>query len=281
MATGISDAIEVQTGTLGGSLSAKLAAALSSLQVKPSSFTLAVNTIQAQASQQLQVLGHLIDGKTVLDLTSTAEGTTYTSSELTICNLGAPDGNVFAGNNGFSAQAMGTVTTFSPTPLSFVSIQGFANGVDVNGNYAYVAAGSAGLQVVNISNRPNPAIVGSLSLAGNSNDVRLPGNFAYVAGGGHYGAGAGVLPKVVSEQLGHASTAFALDTYAHVLPHMQDEAAIRRRFFLAFIATASTPGWAKLVVRAVHSRLKVFATRIRECGPLSRSCAARPAHLAR
>jgi len=37
----------------------------------------------------------------------------------------------------------------------------------------------------------------------------------------------GVSPKVVSEQLGHASTAFTLDTYAHVLPHMQDEAATR------------------------------------------------------
>ncbi len=38
---------------------------------------------------------------------------------------------------------------------------------------------------------------------------------------------AGVSPKVVSEQLGHASTAFTLDTYAHVLPHMQDEAAAK------------------------------------------------------
>ena len=38
---------------------------------------------------------------------------------------------------------------------------------------------------------------------------------------------AGVPPKVVSEQLGHASTAFTLDTYAHVLPHMQDEAVAR------------------------------------------------------
>jgi integrase len=38
---------------------------------------------------------------------------------------------------------------------------------------------------------------------------------------------AGVSPKVVSEQLGHASTAFTLDTYAHVLPHMQDEAVAR------------------------------------------------------
>ena len=38
---------------------------------------------------------------------------------------------------------------------------------------------------------------------------------------------AGVSPKVVSEQLGHASTAFTLDTYARVLPHMQDEAVAR------------------------------------------------------
>jgi hypothetical protein len=38
---------------------------------------------------------------------------------------------------------------------------------------------------------------------------------------------AGVPTKVVSEQLGHASAAFTLDTYAHVLPHMQDEAAAK------------------------------------------------------
>jgi integrase len=38
---------------------------------------------------------------------------------------------------------------------------------------------------------------------------------------------AGVPPKVVSEQLGHANSAFTLDTYSHVLPHMQTEAAKR------------------------------------------------------
>jgi integrase len=36
---------------------------------------------------------------------------------------------------------------------------------------------------------------------------------------------AGVSPKVVSEQLGHASVAFTLDVYSHVLPHMQEAAA--------------------------------------------------------
>jgi integrase len=38
---------------------------------------------------------------------------------------------------------------------------------------------------------------------------------------------AGVPPKVVSEQLGHASAAFTLDVYSHVLPHMQEQAAIK------------------------------------------------------
>jgi integrase len=38
---------------------------------------------------------------------------------------------------------------------------------------------------------------------------------------------AGVPPKVISEQLGHASAAFTLDIYSHVLPHMQEQAAMK------------------------------------------------------
>jgi integrase len=37
----------------------------------------------------------------------------------------------------------------------------------------------------------------------------------------------GISPKVVSELLGHASAAFTLDTYSHVLPHMREEAAAK------------------------------------------------------
>ncbi len=33
-----------------------------------------------------------------------------------------------------------------------------------------------------------------------------------------------VNPKVVSEMLGHANVTVTLDTYSHVLPHMQDGA---------------------------------------------------------
>jgi integrase len=36
---------------------------------------------------------------------------------------------------------------------------------------------------------------------------------------------AGVSPKIISEQLGHASVAFTFDAYSHVLPHMQDASA--------------------------------------------------------
>lgn len=43
---------------------------------------------------------------------------------------------------------------------------------------------------------------------------------------------AGAAPKVVSEMLGHASVAFTLDTYAHVLPNMQDDAAARMEALL-------------------------------------------------
>jgi len=36
---------------------------------------------------------------------------------------------------------------------------------------------------------------------------------------------AGINVKVVSERLGHASVGFTLDTYAHVMPGQQAEAA--------------------------------------------------------
>ena len=35
----------------------------------------------------------------------------------------------------------------------------------------------------------------------------------------------GVHPKVVSEQLGHATIALTLDTYSHIIPSLQQEAA--------------------------------------------------------
>ncbi len=37
----------------------------------------------------------------------------------------------------------------------------------------------------------------------------------------------GVNPKTVAERLGHASVVITLDTYSHVLPGLQEEAALK------------------------------------------------------
>jgi len=36
----------------------------------------------------------------------------------------------------------------------------------------------------------------------------------------------GVHPKIVSERLGHSSVTITMDTYSHVLPGMQEKAAV-------------------------------------------------------
>lgn len=193
-ADGIWDALEVQTGSdpLDPN-SFNLAGALASLQVSPSAFNLTVNSIIGEASQQLVVTGHLIDGRT-LNLTSTSRGTNYSSNDLLICNFGSSAGRVFASadgsctitvtNNGFSTEAHGTVRSFAPTALGFVDIPGYANNVDVTGDYAYVAAGVTGLQVVDVADRTFPRIAGAVNTPGNANDVKVVGNLAYVADGG-------------------------------------------------------------------------------------------------
>jgi hypothetical protein len=191
---GIGDGLEVQTNSNPlDPNSFNLAQALRSIQATPTSISLTVNTIIGVASRQLTVTGTLIDGNTI-NLTSTSRGTNYNSSNLSIANFGAVDGLVFAGtdgsatvsvtNSGFSAPPVQvSVSSFSPTALSFVSIPGFANNVDVAGNFAYVAAGSAGLRVVNVSDRRFPQIIGALDTPGNANDVKVVGNRVYVADG--------------------------------------------------------------------------------------------------
>jgi hypothetical protein len=190
---GIDDLTEIRTGSdPTDPRSVNYSAALTGISVAPNNFTLIVNSLSGTASAQLTVTGHVIDGTTI-DLTSTTRGTNYLSSNLTNCNFGSPDGRVFAGSPGsctitisngtFMTTATGLVTNFTPADLSFVNIPGFANAVAVSGDYAYVAAGGSGLQVVGLSSdRTHPAVVGSLSLTGSAFDVYLVGNTAYVAG---------------------------------------------------------------------------------------------------
>lgn len=187
---GIRDALEIETGSdPTDPLSFNLAQALVSLQLTPDAFTLTVNTITGQASRLLHVTGNLKDG-TTLDLTRTAS---YSSSDLLVCNFGAEAGRVFASgdgsciitvaHSGFSDTSTAAVSTFAPVALGSVPIPGFANDVDVSGNVAYVAAGSAGLQVVDVTDRSAPLVVGSYDTPGNANDVKVVGDVAFVADG--------------------------------------------------------------------------------------------------
>ncbi len=190
---GIPDNVEIASGSdPTNPSSTNLAAALKKITVAPAVFIINVNSIQGQASQQLTVTGEFKLGGTI-NLTSRLRGTNYVSDNLSSCNFGAEDGRVYGSasgsctitvsNSGFTATANGTVTNVTPVPLSFIAIPGYPNAVDVSGNFAYVAAGAAGLQVVQIADRSNPAIVASLDTPGNANDVKIAGNFAYIADG--------------------------------------------------------------------------------------------------
>jgi hypothetical protein len=191
---GINDFLEVVVARTDprDPASVDYAAVTTRLEVTPANFTLTVNTLNPFAFTQLNVLGILADNSTI-NLTSSSRGTNYASSDLNICNFGAIDGRVFAGQPGActitvtaagkTATVQGLVQTFQPLALSQITIPGYANNVDVSGGYAYVAAGATGLQVVNVSNPAVPVIVAARDTAGNANDVRVVGNFAYVADG--------------------------------------------------------------------------------------------------
>lgn len=190
---GIRDGLEVQTGSdPTNPASYNFAAALSRIDVTPTSVTLIVNTILGQAYTQLRVTGRVIDG-TSINLTARSRGTNYASSDLTIANFGAEDGRIFAGvegsatvtvsNSGHSAAVSVTVRIFTPFPVAALSIPGYANAADTKAQHVYVAAGSAGLHVVDVSNPAAPVIVATRDTPGNANDVRVAGNYAYVADG--------------------------------------------------------------------------------------------------
>ena len=57
--------------------------------------------------------------------------------------------------------------------------------------------------------------------------TELPGVHFHVARHTHASLllAAGVHPKIVSERLGHASVAFTIDAYSHVMPGLQEAAA--------------------------------------------------------
>lgn len=185
----IPDGVEVQTGTnpLDPS-SYDLRKATTVSTVTPPSFTLSTSLANPVLSVQLDWKVQLIDGE-LLDLT-TDPRTHYASSDMNICSFGQQPGLIFAGSAGtctitisqntLSVPVAGTVSSFTPTELSVLSIPG-AVAVDVGGNFAYVAAGTNGLAVVDVNDRTHPFVRSTVSKIGSAQGVRTAGQYVYVA----------------------------------------------------------------------------------------------------
>lgn len=191
---GLSDALEVALDSdPSDSSSYNYADAIVELTVTPNNFSLINNTIQPdEVGQQLNVSAMLIDGSTI-SLNSAQRGTNYTSSDLSICNFGLEAGFVFGSSagdcsiditsNGFSQTVYAHVLSFEPTPMSVLSIPGYANNIDVNGDIGYVAAGNAGLVVLDLSDRSAPVIIAELDTNGVAIDVKFDNDMVYLADG--------------------------------------------------------------------------------------------------
>ncbi|MCF6212304.1 MAG: Ig-like domain-containing protein, partial [Gammaproteobacteria bacterium] len=190
---GLSDLIEITVGSDPNDRNdTNFADALSSISSTPLNVVMTFNGIDSETSTQLTITGVLIDGSQI-DLTDSATGTTYASSDLSIVSFGINNGELFAGqagtavvtvtNNGQTLAVNVTVKQFEATALSAISIPGYANNVDVSGDYAFVAAGAAGLQVVDVADREAPVVVAALDTDGTAIDIRVVGNLAYIADG--------------------------------------------------------------------------------------------------
>ncbi|MBR9911255.1 MAG: hypothetical protein GYB33_12980 [Gammaproteobacteria bacterium] len=187
---GLSDGVEIAVGSdPNDSADTNLEAALVSLRSVPANVVMTFNGIDSEVSTQLSILGLLIDGSEV-DLTETV---TYSSDDVTVASFGLVKGEVFGGLPGDAVVSASigsksvdinvTVRAFEAVALSAVDIPGYANNVDISGDYAFVAAGAEGLQVVDVSDRTAPEVVAALDTDGTAIDIKVVGDFVYLADG--------------------------------------------------------------------------------------------------
>ncbi len=64
-----------------------------------------------------------------------------------------------------------------------LNTSGSAEGIYVSGNYAYVADGESGLQIIDISNPSTPKFIGHCDTPNCANNIYLSGDYAYIADG--------------------------------------------------------------------------------------------------
>ncbi len=188
---GLRDPLEIAVGSdPTDAASTNLAEALDSLAVTPRYVQLSTVDSTAASFQQLTVTGYLRDGQT-LDLTSQVRGTSYVLNDSSVCKVGPPDGRVHARTQGrceviaANSSFMDTVFVAIDRSLFALDIPGRPIGLAVRGGYAYVAANTEGLQIVDVSNPQNSRIVGSFGDSSATGfavkDVQIRDGKAYIA----------------------------------------------------------------------------------------------------
>jgi hypothetical protein len=68
-----------------------------------------------------------------------------------------------------------------PSEVGFYDTPGYADGVTVVGNYAYIADYESGLRIIDISNPATPLEVGFYDTPGRAYNVAVAGHYAYIA----------------------------------------------------------------------------------------------------
>jgi len=275
---GIPDGIEIQIGcdpSSGGC--PNLADALLSVDLAPDNAVITFNTIEVEATRQFTLTGTLLDGST-LDLTSSSFGTAFVSSDPSVAGIAVTDGEVFAITDGatiihasvagFSDEASVTVVTFAPQALGFYQFPGStsANGVDVDGSAAFVAAGNGGLFVLDVGTPGTPTFVTSLATPGNANDVVVSSGLALVADGAAGLQLVDVLDPAQPVLLGLLDTTDAHDVaVAGAMAYVADGTSGLRVVNIddvdnpILLGTADTPGTAKGVAIDSVRQLAVVA----------------------
>ncbi|MBI2427407.1 MAG: T9SS type A sorting domain-containing protein [Ignavibacteriales bacterium] len=100
---------------------------------------------------------------------------------------GTPTGHIFVANRNPApgVSAINVSNPSSPTTSSFLAAVAAPSGSAYLPFYAngkvYVAYGTAGLRIIDVSNPSSPVLLGTADLGGDSREVVVSGNYAYVA----------------------------------------------------------------------------------------------------
>jgi large repetitive protein len=190
-ADGLSDSVEITVGSdPSDGNDTNFADAVTAITSIPSNIIMTFNGIDSEVSTQLRINATILDGSRV-DVTAKSNGTTYSSSDLTIVSFGLEDGEIFGGLVGqatISVELFGKsvsipvkVESFQPAGISSLSYTGQGRDVDVQGDFVYIAAGTEGLLIVDASDKANPSVVKTVATSGTAVDVKVVGSIAYVA----------------------------------------------------------------------------------------------------